>query len=125
VRRPIVARIVPDADAVLQAARSVLVIDWPSRDVPDGLAAAGLEVIVKGGPGPLQPKPDHIDLVYAYRPAAELPGIAALAKELGAQAVWHGVALDEPELAEARRAVEAEGLAYVHGVDIVQAARAL
>ena len=80
---------------------------------------------VEGGPGPLQPKPDHIDLVCAHRPAAELPGIAALAKELGAQAVWHGVALDEPELAEARRAVEAEGLAYVHGVDIVQAARAL
>jgi len=116
---------VPDADAVLRSARSVLVIDWPSRDVPDGLAAAGLTVVVKGGPGPLQPEPDHIDLVYAYRPAGELPGIAALAKELEAQAVWHEVALDEPELAEARRAVEAEGVAYVHGVDIARTARAL
>jgi hypothetical protein len=28
VQRPIVARIVPDADAVLQSARSVLVIDY-------------------------------------------------------------------------------------------------
>jgi hypothetical protein len=29
---------VPDAAAVLRSAHSVLVIDWPSRDVPDGLA---------------------------------------------------------------------------------------
>ena len=35
-------------DAVLRAAPSVLVIDWPSRDVPDGLAAVGLEVYVHG-----------------------------------------------------------------------------
>ena len=113
-----------DVDAVLRAARSVLVIDWPSRDVPDGLAAAGLEVVVKGGPGPLDPRPDHIDLVYAYRPTAELHGIAALAKELGATTVWHGARVTDAEAAEARRAVEARGLGYVHG-DIAAAARAL
>jgi predicted CoA-binding protein len=79
-----------EPEAVLRAARSVLVVDWPSRDVPDGLAAAGLEVVVKGGPGPLDPRPEHIDLVYAYRPIGELPGIAAMANELGARTVWHG-----------------------------------
>jgi hypothetical protein len=30
---------------------SVLVIDWPSRDVPASLTFAGFTVIVKGGPG--------------------------------------------------------------------------
>jgi hypothetical protein len=114
-----------EPEAVLRTARSVLVVDWPSREVPDGLAAAGLQVVVKGGPGPLHPQPEHIDLVYAYRPVDELPGIAALAKELGARAVWHGVALSVQEAAGARRIVEAEGLAYIHGVDIAAAARAL
>jgi CoA binding domain len=113
-----------DPDAVLRASRSVLVVDWPSREVPDGLAAAGLEVVVKGGPGPLDPRPEHVDLVYAYRPVDELPGIAALAKELGARAVWHGAALSDEEAARARRIVEAEGLSYVHG-DIAAAARGL
>jgi hypothetical protein len=113
-----------EPEAVLRAARSVLVVDWPSREVPDGLVAAGLEVVVKGGPGPPHPRPEHIDLVYAYRPVDELPGIAALAKELGARAVWHGAALSDEEAAGARRLVEAEGLAYVHG-DIATAARAL
>ena len=40
------------ASQVLAQARSVLVIDWPSRDVPATLAAAGFAVTVKGGPGP-------------------------------------------------------------------------
>jgi hypothetical protein len=114
-----------EPEAVLRAARSVLVVDWPSRDVPDGLAAAGLEVVVKGGPGPLDPRPEHIDLVYAYRPIGELPGIAAMAKELGARTVWHGAELSEEEAAGARRIVEAKGLAYIHGVDIAAATRAL
>ena len=40
------------ASRILAQTRSVLVIDWPSRDVPAALAAAGFEVTVKGGPGP-------------------------------------------------------------------------
>src|SRR5262244_1293824 len=40
------------AARVLADARSVLVIDWPSRDVPASLAFAGFTVFVKGGPGP-------------------------------------------------------------------------
>jgi hypothetical protein len=113
-----------EPDAVLRAARSVLIVDWPSREVPDGLAAAGLQLVLKGGPGPLHPRPAHVDLVYAYRPVDELPGIAALAKELGARALWHGAALSDEEAVRAQRIVEAEGLAYVHG-DIAAAARAL
>ena len=93
--------------------------------MPDGLGVAGLEVVVKGGPGPLDPRPEHIDLVYAYRPVGELPGIAAMAKGLGARAVWHGAVLSDQEAAGARGIVEAEGLAYIHGVDIAAAARAL
>src|SRR6266566_4748618 len=37
---------------VLAETRSILVIDWPSRDVPASLAFAGYTVFVKGGPGP-------------------------------------------------------------------------
>jgi hypothetical protein len=40
------------AARVLAETRSVLVIDWPSRDVPVSLAFAGFTVFVKGGPGP-------------------------------------------------------------------------
>src|SRR5262244_1192545 len=40
------------AARTLAETRSVLLIDWPSRDVPASLAFAGLTVFVKGGPGP-------------------------------------------------------------------------
>jgi hypothetical protein len=40
------------AARVLAETRSVLVIDWPSRDVPASLAFAGFTVLVKGRPGP-------------------------------------------------------------------------
>jgi hypothetical protein len=40
-----------EARSVLARSPSVLLIDWPSRDVPATLAAAGFTVIVKGGPG--------------------------------------------------------------------------
>lgn len=84
---------------------SVLVIDWPSRDVPESLARAGLSVIVRNGPLPQdfavyemsageivvcrsKSPPGQVDLVYAFRPPAELPGIIATARELGAKAIW-------------------------------------
>ena len=80
------------AARVLAGARSVLVIDWPSRDVPASLVFAGFAVFVKGGPGPadynaweldsgervsrpLGREPSHVDLVYCHRPFGELPGI--------------------------------------------------
>jgi hypothetical protein len=37
---------------ILKTANTILVIDWPSKDVPESLARAGFQVIVKGGPGP-------------------------------------------------------------------------
>jgi hypothetical protein len=43
---------VSEADRLLSAATSILVIDWPSADVPDTLAGAGYAVYVKGGPEP-------------------------------------------------------------------------
>lgn len=35
-------------DEILRATQSVLVVDWPSRDVPDTLARAGYDVHVHG-----------------------------------------------------------------------------
>jgi len=82
------------AARVLAETRSVLVIDWPSRDVPVSLAFAGFTVFVKGGPGPsdyaawqldggepvsrpLGREPDRVDLVYCHRPFGELAGRTA------------------------------------------------
>ena len=93
------------AARVLAETSSVLVIDWPSRDVPASLAFAGFTVFVKGGPGPsdytaweidsgepvarqLGREPGQVDLVYCHRPFGELPGIIALAARLGARALW-------------------------------------
>ena len=41
-----------DPVEVLKNVRTVLVIDWPSKDVPEELALAGFHVYVQGGPGP-------------------------------------------------------------------------
>ena len=142
------------AARVLAKARSVLVIDWPSRDVPASLALAGYTVFVKGGPGPadyaaweldddepvLRPlgrEPGSVDLVYCHRPFGELPGIIALAGRLGARALWWqtGLASDggkDPsgcwippgESDQARELAAAAGLAYVDDVYIADAVRA-
>jgi predicted CoA-binding protein len=150
-----------DALAALEAAariladtRSVLVIDWPSRDVPASLALAGYTVLVKGDPGPgdynawqiesgepvsrpLGHEPNGVDLVYCHRPFGELPGIIALAGRLGARALWWqtGLASDggkDPsgcwmppgESDQARELAAAAGLAYVDHVYIADAVRA-
>src|SRR6266568_5486588 len=93
------------AARILAEMRNVLVIDWPSRDVPASLAFGGFTVFVKGGPGPadyaaweldagepvsrpLGREPERVDLVYCHRPFGELPGIIALAGRLGARALW-------------------------------------
>jgi CoA binding protein len=152
----------PEALAALDAAarilagtRNVLVIDWPSRDVPVSLVTAGFTVFGKGGPGPadytvwgmasgepasrpLGHEPDRVDLVYCHRPLAELPGIAALAARLGARALWWqtGLAGDgsrDPagcwappgESRRARELAGAAGLAYVGDVYIADAVRAI
>jgi predicted CoA-binding protein len=92
-------------EQILSASKSVLVIDWPSRDVPNALTLAGFAVVVRGGPGeaeysayetsndeivsrPVSHAPAHIDLVYSYRPLDELPKIIAIAQRFGAKVVW-------------------------------------
>jgi CoA binding domain len=140
---------------ILGPCRSVLIIDWPSADVPDSLVRSGREVVVKGGPGPrdyavrrlrdgeivAQPAsepPAQIDLVYAHRPLSELPGIVALARRLGARAVWRQSGLGDPETRdpkgcwvsaeeslEAREIAESAGLRYVEDAYIGDVAREL
>jgi predicted CoA-binding protein len=151
----------PEALAALEAAarilavmRNVLVIDWPSRDVPASLAFGGFTVLVKGGPGPadyaaweldagepvsrpLGREPDRVDLVYCHRPFDELPGIIALAGRLGARALWWQTGLTggggkDPtgcwatpqQSRQARGLAAAAGLAYVDSVYIADAVRA-
>jgi predicted CoA-binding protein len=118
-----------DGVALLRDARSILLIDWPSRDVPDSLARAGLRVVVEGAPGrydkfvlshgevevvPVDGPPPVVDIVYAHRPIGELPDIVEQARKLGATAVWLQSGLDRPAETEAsRRIVESAGLTYI------------
>jgi len=123
------------AEQVLRSARTILLIDFPSRDVPDALARAGLSVMVQGGPGQqdffsyepdgeevrevrMGGPPTRADLVYVHRPEDELPSIVADARDLGASAVWCESGSDR-----ARQVVEAGGLTYVDDPSIVDAAR--
>ena len=142
------------AARILAETRSVLVIDWPSRDVPASLAFAGYKVFVKGGPGPtdytawtldggepvsrpLGHEPGRVDLVYCHRPFGELPGIVALAGRLGARAFWWQTGLTSgggkdpsgcwappEESGQARELAAAAGLGYIADVYIADAVRA-
>jgi predicted CoA-binding protein len=139
------------AARILADTESVLVIDWPSRDVPASLAFAGYTVLVKGGPGPadynawqiesgepvsrpLGREPGRVNLVYCHRPFGELPGIIALARRLGARALWWQTGLADDggmdpsgcwvppgESRQARELAAAAGLAYVDDVYIADA----
>jgi hypothetical protein len=136
---------------ILAETTSVLLIDWPSREVPAALAAAGLAVTVKGGPGPdsysaweltggqvstrpLGGPPGHAGLVCFHRPFSELPSIIALAREVGARALWRQSGLAAPgvsapdgvwvpghERRQGRDLAAAAGLSYVDDVYIVTA----
>jgi predicted CoA-binding protein len=142
-------------EKVLKSVHTVLVVDWPSKDVPDTLARAGLEVTVHGGPGPEDYSsygyddgavvvrrsgvaPEHVDLVYAHRPLAELPGIIAMAQALHAKVIWlqsgltstgtkdpRGCWLPGEESRGARELVEAVGMAYFDEPYIADAVRQL
>jgi predicted CoA-binding protein len=143
------------AEEILRAAESVLVVDWPSRDVPDTLARCGYTVVVHGGPGPEDfsayalrdgevvvsrsgGPPEHADLVYSHRPLDELPEIVETARRLGATAVWAQSGLDrtgardpkgcwrpDGESQRARAIVEEAGLAYVDDTYIADEVRSL
>ncbi len=83
-----------------------LLIDWPERAVPEGLVLGGHEVWVRGGPGDqdyarwsrigdeifagsqgLAPK--RADIVYVFRPLAEVPEALRLARRMGAGTLWY------------------------------------
>jgi predicted CoA-binding protein len=116
-----------DHRSLLRAARTILLIDYPGRIVPETLARAGYDVRTHEGPGPMEygsysvvdgevvagPRgaaPEHADLVFSHRPLDELPPIVEEAVRLGARAVW---VTDESAGDEARSIVEGAGLAYV------------
>jgi predicted CoA-binding protein len=111
-------------DEALQAAESILLVDWPSRDVPDTLTRAGYAVITSEGPGPdeyvayglegnevvTRPSggaPERAEIVYSHRPIDELPEIVDLAKQVGATTVWC-----ETGSSAARDIVESSGIGY-------------
>jgi uncharacterized protein len=143
---------VADAGQILRETGSVLVVDWPSKDVPETLTRAGYTVLVKGGPEPDNYRayevrdgevsrrtgeaPVTVDLVYSYRPVGELPGIVALARRLGARAVWlqsgmasdgtkapDGCWMDQASSQAARAVVESAGLAYIEAPYIADEVR--
>jgi predicted CoA-binding protein len=122
---------------------TVLVIDWPTRDVPETLTRAGFHVVVRGGPGPedysayelnsgevvtyrVGRPPERADLIYSHRPFSELPEIIATAKNLQAKTIWtqsglsaagvndpKGCWVPEEELRSARNLVHSAGLNFV------------
>jgi predicted CoA-binding protein len=146
---------VTEAEQMLKAAASILLIDWPSPDVPDALTRAGYTVYVKGGPGDsdyslrevregkfvvrhIGRAPRRVDLVYCHRPLEELPAIIAVANELGARAVWYqsgrvrggavdptGCWLPEETSRYARDLVESAGLRFVGDAYITDSVRQL
>lgn len=144
----VIAELIRDTD-------TILLVDWPDRDVPDTLARSGYTVFSHDGPAesdynayeledggvrvrPAGRPPERVDLVYTHRPIDELPEIVDQARGLGARAVWiqsgldatgakdaRGTWLPDSESAKARAIVEAAGLTYVDGPYIGDAVRAV
>jgi predicted CoA-binding protein len=140
-----------DPVKLLSGAKTVLLIDWPSRDVPDTLARGGFTVVSSDGPDEYNAyevegnevrvravgePPKRADLVYTHRPIDELPDIIDAAKATGAKAVWIQSGLDKtgakdprgfwlPEAAstKARGIVESAGLVYIESPYIADAVR--
>jgi predicted CoA-binding protein len=111
--------------------------------------------VVRGGPGPddysayevhngevvsrrTGQAPAAADLVYSHRPVEELPGIAAMARQLGATAVWHqsglvsdgmkdphGCWMEHAASQAARTTVESADLRYVESPYIADEVRRL
>ena len=140
-----------DLTKLLAESTTVVLIDWPARDVPDTLARRGYTVVSNDGPGeynayeveggnirirPLGKLPARADLVYSHRPVDELPDIVATAKAVGAKAIWlqsgrdktgatdpRGCWLSPEESARARTIVEGAGLTYIEEPYIANAVR--
>jgi hypothetical protein len=128
----------------LSAARHVVVQDYPDRDVPDALTRAALAVTIYGGPTEADivvselvdgavvhrqtgRRPDSADLLYVYRPLAELDGILTDARRMGVRTIWRqpDVGGPDPDADAWRSRVEAAGFAYLEAPDIADVARLL
>jgi len=131
-----------DVSRVLAETKTVVLVDWPSREVPDTLARRGFTVIAHEGAETytayeadgnevrtrsVDGLPQSAELVYAYRPIDELPDIVQTATAVGATTVWLQVGCDlaPADAARARELVERAGLGFVGEPSIVDAARAL
>lgn len=142
-----------DGVDLLRTAKSVLLVDWPSRDVPDTLARGGFAVTSSDGPDEynayeveqgsvrvrsIDAVPELADLVYTHRPIEELPEIVNRAKSVGARAVWfqsgrsdrgakdpRGCWMPPDDARRARAIVEKAGLSYIESPYIADAVRAL
>ena len=134
----------PTPDEILRSATHVVVKDYPTRDVPDALTRAGLTVTIYGGPSEVDVVvselrdgvvvhqqvgryPDRADVLYVYRPLAEIDGIISEARRLGAHTVWRQPVIGsaDPDSAEWRRRIENAGLAYVDDPAIAEVAAML
>jgi len=140
---------------LLQQAHSILLVDWPSRDVPESLVHAGFTVYVKGGPNPddfflhewrdhqlaqkrIGRPPERADLVYSFRPLSELPSVIDLAKSVRAKIIWtqsglcsdgtknlRGCWLSQEEKLAACHLVQSAGLTHISQPYIADVARQL
>lgn len=144
-----------DPVEILRTARTVVLHDWPSEDVPNALVGAGLDITFQGGPEPddlyvtrlvdgrqeterVSRLPDHADIVYSHRPIDDMPRLLEEARRLGASTLWHQSGLDErgekdpagvhltEDEAEQRAALAHEvGVDFVSAPYIVEAAAAV
>ena len=112
-------------DDVLKQATTVVLVDWPQREVPESLARAGMTVVSHDGPADdewnayevagddvvtrrVGRPPEKAEVVYTHRPVDELPAIVELANRVGAATVWC-----QTGSTDARTTVESAGLRYV------------
>lgn len=142
-----------DLKRIFQTVHTILVIDWPSKEVPETLALAGFQVVVRGGPGPgdysayevnkgqavahrTGRPPELAEMIYSYRPLSELPEIITLARRLQANTIWtqsglsalgvkdaKGCWVPDEELRSARNLVQSAGLNYITEPYIADAVR--
>jgi len=146
-----------EPERTLADATNILLVDWPSQDVPRALLESEFTVfgysphrystaeLVESEPHdtedksvfpprddndighlvfrPFEGKPESIDVVYAYRPDDELPGIIERhVKPLGASVLW----LHPSANSEVGTRLGAEhDIVVVKGADIAAAARSL
>ena len=122
-----------DYRRLLSTSTSILLIDWPDRDVPDTLARHGFSVVAQEGEDryvgyqvvngevvarPLDIAPQRADIVYCHRPMDELPEIIELARDLNARSVWL-----ETGSPQAKQMVESAQMLYFDSPKIVTAVR--